>query len=112
MLKKIARKKFLQQNPEFPQSNNNKNKDTFPEMYNSYILYVESNSTVGLSNNLSMAITNLTCALRYSYLAFLGDASTPWLFRNHDYGPVRRAPNYLAENKISKSFNGAIQIRN
>jgi hypothetical protein len=32
------------------------------------------------------------------------------LFRDHDYAPVKRGLEYLKENNISRSFNGAIQV--
>ena len=110
MLKKISRKAFLEEYPEFIQSNDYRNKYIFPEVFDSYILYVEAKSTFGLRNNISKELTKLLKLLRYENISFLGDTTTPWLFRDHDYKPVKAGLHYLIANKISKSFNGAIKV--
>lgn len=112
MLKKISRKAFLETYPDFTRTDYRRDKFFSPETYDSYILYVEAKSTIGLCNNVSAAVAKLINALGYTDLAFLGDGTTPWLFREHDYKPVKRGLDYLIENKISKSFNGAIQVDN
>jgi hypothetical protein len=110
MLKKINRKDFLGKYPNFIQANHYRNTYIIPETYDSYYLCVESKSTIGLCKNLSKEITELLKLLKYETVAFLGDTTTPWLFRDHDYKPVKRGLDYLIENKISKSFNGAIEV--
>jgi hypothetical protein len=110
MLKKIARKVFLEKYPEFIQANYYKDKYIYPKTFNSYILYVEAGSTVGVCNGIARELTKLIGTLNYEKVFLLGDTTTPWLFRKHDYKPVKRALDYLTENKISKSFNGAIEV--
>jgi len=110
MLKKITRKPFLEKYPEFIQASYYRNKYISPETFDSYILFVEAGSTVGLCNNLAKELTKLAKKLQYEKVFFLGDTTIPWLFRDHDYKPVKRGLDYLAENKLSKSFNGAIQV--
>jgi hypothetical protein len=110
MLKKINRKTFLEKYPGFIQDNPYRNKHISPETFDNYILYVEAQSTIGLCNSLSKELTKLLKALNYESVAFLGDTTVPWLFREHDYKPVKRGLDYLVANKISKSFNGAIQV--
>ena len=110
MLKKINRKAFLEKHPKFIQASAYRNKYIFPETFDSYILYVEANSTVGLCNNLSKELTGLLKIMQYEHISFLGDSTIPWLYRDHDYRPVKRGLDYLVDNKISKSFNGAIQV--
>jgi len=110
MLKKINRKTFLENYPEFIQDNPYRNKHIAPETFDSYILYVESGNTTGLCNKLSKELTKLLNLLKYESISFLGDTTIPWLYREHDYKPVKRALDYLKKNKISKSFNGAIQV--
>lgn len=110
MLKKINRKAFIERYPTFIQANEHRNKYIAPETFDSYILYVEAKSTVGLCNNLSKELTGLLKILQYEHISFLGDSTIPWLYRDHDYSPVKKGLDYLIENKISKSFNGAIQI--
>ncbi len=110
MIKKIARKPFLEKYPEFIQDIYYRNKYISPETFSSYILFVEAGSTVGLCNNLSKGLTKLIKKLKYENVSFLGDTTLPWLSRDHDYKPVKRGLDYLVEKKISKSFNGAIQV--
>jgi hypothetical protein len=110
MLKKINRKTFLEQYPEFIQHNPYRDTYIAPETFDSYILYVESGNTAGLCNKLSKELTTLLQLLNYENFSFLGDSTTPWLFREHDYKPVKRGLDYLKENRISKSFNGAIRV--
>jgi hypothetical protein len=110
MLKKINRKTFLEKYSDFIQASPYRNKYISPETFDSYILYVEAKSTIGLCNNLSKELTKLLKLLQYENVTFLGDTTTPWLFRQHDYKPVKLGLDYLADNKISKSFNGAIQV--
>jgi hypothetical protein len=87
-----------------------RNKYVSPETFDDYILFVEARSTVGLCNNVSKELTKLLKILKYENVAFLGDTTIPWLARDHDYKPVKRGLDYLKDNKISKSFNGAIQV--
>lgn len=110
MIKKINRKAFLQKYPNFIQSNDYRNKYVFPETFDSYILFVEARSTVGLCNTLSKELTKLIKLLQFENVTFLGDTTIPWLFSDHDYKPVKKGLEYLVNNKISKSFNGAIQV--
>jgi hypothetical protein len=112
MLKKIGRKRFLEQYPDFPTANNRTEEYSFPETYDYYILAVDYKSTIGLQNKLSKDLTELAILLGYNSLNFLGDTSVPWLYKEHNYNPVKRALTYLAGNNISKSFNGSIQVPN
>ena len=89
MLKKINRKSFLQRYPEFTQVNYYRNTYVIPEVFGSYILYVESKSATGLSNKVSKELTSLIKNVPFDKLNFLGDTTTPWLHRDHDYPPVK-----------------------
>jgi hypothetical protein len=111
-LKKTSRKSFLIEYPDFPTSNNSKDIYTYPDYYRKYIMYVEAKSTKGLCGNVAKEFTKLMELLNCPQLHFLGNSTTPWLFREHDYKPVLQALNYLTENNISKSFNGAITTTN
>jgi len=108
MLKKISRKTFLNTYPDFPTANYRKNAFTYPNSYGHYILYVEAKSTKGLCNIVAGEFAKLMKLSNYTEISFLGDTTTPWLYRSHDYKPVACALNYLVENNISKTFNGAI----
>jgi len=110
MIKKVSRKRFLKNYPNFPVTSPYRNKYFFPETYNSYILYAESRSTIGLCKNISAGATALIKGLGIHEIFFLGDTTSPWLLREHDYKPVKQALEYLEQHKISKSFNGAIEV--
>ena len=110
MIKKIARKRFLEKYPDFPVESNYRNTYFFPETHGHYILYVEAKSTIGLCKNVARELSKLVGLLNYDYIVCLGDANIPWLFADHDYKPVKEALNYLLQKKVSKSFNGALQI--
>ncbi|CAN5365379.1 hypothetical protein BH09BAC6_BH09BAC6_27110 [soil metagenome] len=110
MLKTVNRKSFLKAYPDFPQSNNYRNTYTYPGIYNSYILYTDAVSTRGLCNNVATALTKLMKLLNYRQLSFLGDSTIPWLYRDHDYKPVKRGLDFLVQNKVSKTFAGALTV--
>lgn len=110
MIKKIPRKIFLKKNPDFPVASYYRNKYFFPQTYNNYILYAEGRSTIGICRNVSIGLSVLIKKLEFRELSFLGDTTSPWLFRDHDYKPVKQGLDYLIQHKISKSFNGAIQV--
>ena len=90
MLTKVARKKFIERYPDFPQVNRYRSQFVFPEIYKSYILSVDAKSTIGLCNKLSAELTKLISVLEYKDISFLGDSTIPWLYREHDHKPVQR----------------------
>lgn len=109
-LKKISRAKFLKAYPHFPTTNNYHNRYSYPDVYDSCILFVESNSTRGLCNNIARELTALLKSLKYEQIVFMGDINAPWLYRDHPYKPVKEALEYLSANNISKTFSGAIKL--
>lgn len=46
----------------------------------------------------------------FEELIFLGDTPVPWLYRNHEYEPVKDALKFLADNKVERRFNGGLQV--
>jgi hypothetical protein len=110
MLTKIGRERFLARYPDFPTASEQRNKIHFPEVYDFYTLYVEHKSDIGLSNNLAKATQNLSQALNYKELNFLGDTKTPWLYQDNDYKPVRQGIKYFKENKLDGLFIGGINV--
>jgi len=107
---KISRKVFLGKYPTFVHSKRNGDEYVGPEIFSSYILYIDAGSTQGKCNKLSRELAKLLTLLNYTEMNFLGESSIPWLYREHDYRPVKQALTYLSDNEISKSFNGAIKI--
>jgi hypothetical protein len=110
MFTKVPRWVFLKQYRNFVTADNYHNKYFYPATFDNYILYADAKSTVGLCNKVSAGLTGLATALGYQSLNFLGDSSTPWLFREHNFKPVGTALKYLANNKVSKKFNGALNV--
>lgn len=58
---------------------------------------------------LGTALVSMTQAIRENSLIFLGDTTSPWLYQQNDYQPVKEAQEYLSANGIGKRFNGGIQ---
>lgn len=110
MLAKTNRRSFLKRYPYFIHGYPRIDKYIIPDIYDRYILRVEAASTKGLSYAVSREFALLMSRLNFSGLYFLGDTTIPWLYRDHDYAPVKRALDYLKINNISKSFNGAIWV--
>jgi hypothetical protein len=110
MIKKIQRKQFLIDNLDFPQSNYRTDKHTYPENYNYYIFTLNSKSAKGHARLLSIELSKLLKSMDFDKFRFLGDTNIPWLFRDHDYKPVVNAQMYLKENKIGKTFSGALEV--
>jgi len=107
---KVGRKAFLEKYPTYVHSKRNGDDYVSPEIFSSYILYLEAGSTQGKCNKLSRELAKLLTLLNYTEINFLGESSIPWLYREHDYRPVKQALTYLADNNINKSFNGAIKV--
>ncbi|WP_419700146.1 hypothetical protein [Mucilaginibacter sp. NFX135] len=110
MIKKIARKSFLEKYPNFPTVSPYRNRYFFPETYDSYILYADAKSAVSLCRSLTKELSKLIQVLNFDHLSCLGDANIPWLFRDHDYKPVKEGLDYLVQKKVSKSFSGALKV--
>lgn len=114
MLTKINRQDCITQYTLFPLSSYNTEKDEveffYPPVFKSYILNLPSRSFKGNARALGVALTKLTKATHSDNLIFLGDTDTPWLYQQNDYKPVQEAMQYLADKKIGKRFNGALQV--
>jgi len=114
MLTKIRRQNCLDKYQTFPlrSYDDRKHEEEFfyPQVLKNYILTLPSKSFKGHISTLGVELTRLTKALHGDTLIFLGDTKTPWLYQNNDYKPVKEAQEYLADKKIGKRFNGALQV--
>ncbi|MEO6149559.1 MAG: hypothetical protein ABIP28_05335 [Mucilaginibacter sp.] len=110
MIKKISRKQFLSDFPEFPQTNYWGDELTHPEVYDNYIITLQSKSAKGHAKLLGIELTKLITSFKTEALLFLGETKTPWLYQSNDYKPVKESLEYLSANKVSKSFNGALKV--
>lgn len=60
-------------------------------------------------DNLSESIMKLSEELKLQSVFFLLDYSTPWLYQNNDFKPVKKALEYLRNIGITDSFCGGIK---
>ena len=110
-MKKIQRKRFFDEHPDFIRYNARKDSYNFPEIYNNYRLSVSSKSARGHAKLLATEWVNLFKKMGCANLYFIGQTNIPWLFRtDNDYVYVINALTYLRKNGISKTFNGAIKL--
>jgi hypothetical protein len=114
MLTKIRRQNCLDKYQTFPLRSCDRNDDEekffYPEVFKTYILTLPSKSFKGHAKALGIEVTKLVKVLHADSLIFLGDTETPWLHQDNDYKPVKEAQEYLTVNKVSKRFNGALQV--
>ena len=112
MLTKIKRQGCLDNYQTFPLRSYDKDEEKlfYPKVFKSYILTLPSKSFKGHVNALGIELNKLTKALQAHTLIFLGDTEIPWLYQFNDYKPVKEAQEYLTANKISKRFDGALQV--
>ena len=114
MLTKINRQDCITKYPNLPLSEYNAKEDEYdfhyPKVFAIYTLTLPSKSFKGHIKLLGAELCSLITALGFDKLIFLGDANTPWLYRDHDYPPAKEALQYLANNKIGKRFNGGLQV--
>jgi hypothetical protein len=112
MLLKINRANCLKHYPILPWSKYQGNKFFFPAVCGQYVISLQSKTARGHCKNLSAALQVLMQKMQVDKLIFLGDTTTPWLFRekDFDYKPVAEAFAYLKNHKISSSFNGGLLV--
>ncbi len=110
MLTRIRRQDCYNKYPGFPQSDYLNEVYTYPKVFKSYVLTVDSKSAKGHIKILAAEIIKLLIGSEIHSLIFLGDANTPWLKQENEYKPVKEATNYLLDHKINRRFNGAIRV--
>ena len=111
MIKKISRERCYGMYPEFPSTFAVSDQFTYPDLYKSYILTVESKSAKGHAKNVAAALRHLAESMNIASLIFLGDTHAAWLSQENDYGPVKEAMQFLKAEKVGKKFNGGLQIK-
>jgi hypothetical protein len=114
MFKKINRTECLTKYKSFPLRwyNNVKDEEEFysPKTFNSFVLTLPSKSFRGHAKHLGLELTKFVQELGFDSLVFLGDNEIPWLNQHNEYKPVAEAQLYLAEKKIGRRFNGALEV--
>jgi len=110
-MKKIQRKRFFDEHPDFIRYNARNDNYTFPEIYDNYLISVNSKSARGHAKLLATEWVSLFKQMDCTNLYFIGQTNIPWLYRtDHDYKYVVGALTHLRKNGISKTFNGAIKL--
>ena len=114
MLIKIDRQEAINKFPILPlrHYDRKKDEDVFksPKLFANYVLTVPSKSFRGHQKILGTQIGYIVENLGYDHLVFLGDIDLAWLKRFDTYERFQVALQYLADNKIGKRFNGALQV--
>jgi hypothetical protein len=114
MLIKIDRQEAINNYPILPlrQYDRKKDEEVFksPKVFANYVLTLPSKSYRGHQKLLSTQITLLAKNLGYDHLIFLGGNDIAWLRRLDTYDNFQKELQYLADNKIGKRFNGALQV--
>ena len=114
MLIKIDRQEAITNFPILPLRHYDKKKDeevfNSPQVFANYVLTLPSKSYRGHQKLLGAQITVLVKNLGYDHLIFLGDIDIAWLRGFDTYENFQKELQYLADNKVGKRFNGALQV--
>jgi hypothetical protein len=110
MIKKIAYSECMRQFPGFPRANRVDDTFFFPKEVKHRVLLLYSKSAKGHAKGLASEIVALLQDLNRRSLVFCCDRARPWRRQESDYPPVREALLYLKQNKISKTFDGALEV--
>ncbi|MEP7317088.1 MAG: hypothetical protein ABI921_00045 [Panacibacter sp.] len=110
MIKKISRERCYGLYPKFPSTFAISDQFTYPDLYKSYILTVESKSAKSHAKNIAAALQHFIESMSIPSLIFLGDTTAAWLSQENDYAPVKDAMHFLESEKVGKKFNGGLQV--
>jgi len=114
MLIKISRQDAIDKYPDLPLRHYNRKEDeevfNYPRVFANYVLTLPSKSYKGHIKFLGSQLVLLAKNLGYDNFIFLGDENIPWLKRLNTYEAFQEALQYLVDNKITKRFDGALQV--
>lgn len=114
MLIKIGRQEAIHKFPRIPLRHFDSQKDeeffSYPKVFANYILTLPSKSYKGHIKLLGTELVFLANHLECEHFIFLGDVDISWLKRLGTYAIFQDALQYLVDNNIGKSFNGALQV--
>ncbi|MCD6010757.1 MAG: hypothetical protein K0Q79_619 [Flavipsychrobacter sp.] len=110
MIKKMSRKKALEDFPKFPTSNFVTNEYYYPKSFKDHTLTLEAKSVKSHIRQLSNEIIKFAEKCDVKDLIFIGDSSIPWRKFVNDYKPAKEADVFLESNSIGRRFNGAILV--
>ncbi len=110
MIKKISRKRCRALYSKLPWSVYHREQYVFPKIYREHVLTLNSKSAKTHTRNMAVALQVLLQSMGYERLIFMGDSTIPWLYRRSDYKPAKEGVDYLAANKVTKTFNGGLIV--
>src|SRR6185437_844961 len=114
MLNKIDRQQAINKFPNLPLRHYSPEEDeenfNYPKVFANYVLTLPSKSYKGHIKLLGTELVSLADDLGYENFIFLGDIDIAWLRRLNTYENFQEALQYLVDSKISKRFNGALQV--
>src|SRR5258708_465910 len=110
MIGKIDYHTCRQSYPNFPWVDNRNWPFYFPKVCQSHILCISSKSAKGHAGNLSRELDKLFHLVDIENLIFLGEYKRAWRYQENPYPPVQDALAYLKECKVSKKFDGALDV--
>jgi hypothetical protein len=96
--------------PSFPLVDNQKEIFLFPKVFRTRILYISSKTAKGHAQNLSKELGRLFSLIGAENIIFLGESRRAWRYQDNPYPPVQEALQYLAQNKVLKKFDGALDV--
>jgi hypothetical protein len=96
--------------PNFPRVDNRKEIFFFPEVCQFHILSISSKSAKGHGGNLSRELDKLFQMIGLENLIFLGEYKRAWRHQENSYPAVRDALAYLKQHKVTKNFDGALDV--
>jgi hypothetical protein len=115
MLIKLNRQEALNKFPNLPLRHYNPKEDedvfNYPKVFENYVLTLASKSYKGHIKLLGAELVSLANNLGFDTFIFLGDEKTAWLRRLDTYDNFQEALQYLVDNKVTKRFNGALQVK-
>lgn len=96
--------------PSFPLVDNEHDTFIYPATTSDHILTLSSKSAKGHAKNLSVELAKLFQHMDIDHLIFLGDQQRAWRCQDNPYPPVQEALLFLKANKVTKKFDGALDI--
>jgi hypothetical protein len=114
MIYKIDRQEAIDEFPNLPLRYYDPNKDedifNYPKVFANHVLTLPSKSYKGHIRLLGIQLASLANNLGIDNFIFLGDDDIAWLRRLNTHENFQEPLRYLVDNKISKRFNGALQV--
>lgn len=96
--------------PNFLWVDNEKETFFFPKVSQTHVLSLSSKPAKGHAGNLSRELDCLFRLIGLENLIFLGEYRRAWRYQENSYPPVQDALAYLKENRITKKFDGGLDV--